>query len=172
MQRRVATAIVGVALVSAIGARPPLAAAQEANSAPALPVSVDRVRQALEKPQIDLTPRRPDFSVSVVDSFRDDNPFGTVRSRRAAADWQAFFTSGTGARVAGAIGLAAATASLAGNGTMSAKPLIAMDVLAVAMAVEGKVRNVLHNRKIRNVREEVGRELAEFCARQGCSLPE
>ncbi len=79
-------------------------------------VSVERIQRALAKPAPVLTERRPDFSVSISDRLRFDDPFGSVDQKRRPADWEAFFTTGAGAQIGGAIGLAAATASLAGNG--------------------------------------------------------
>jgi hypothetical protein len=143
-----------------------------APSADTSPVSLDRIRKALDKPRPPaLIDRRPNFSVSVTDSLPWDNPFGVVEKPRRSSEWRSFFELGGRAAVAGAIGLAAATASLAGDGTMSAKPLIAMDVLAAGMAVAGKVGTALHNRKVRKTREQVRRELEEFCKLRGCTPP-
>ena len=134
-------------------------------------VSIERIQEALGKPPLLIfTDRRPDFSVSISDSLRYDNPFGRVEKKRRPSDWEAFFT-GDGTRIAGAIGLAAATASLAGDGTMSARPLIAMNLLAVGTVVADKVGTALHNRKVRKTREQVRRELEEFCALNGCTPP-
>jgi hypothetical protein len=163
-------AISGVICLS-LAVLPAVASAQTTDT-DKLPVSVERIQKALEKPpEIDLTLRRPDFSVSITETLVYDNPFGRVEKKRKPADWQAFFASPALAQAAGAIGLAAATASLSGKGTMSAAPLIAMDVLAAAIAIQGKIGTALHNRKIRKVREEVRRELEEFCAANGCTSP-
>ncbi len=163
MRRRVIAAAIVVAWL------PGGAAAQD--TPPDNPaVSVERILRGLEKPVSIFADRRPDFSVSITDSLVFDNPFGDVEQRRRRSDWETFFTTGNGARIAGAIGLAAATASLAGNGTMSAKPLIAMNLVAVGTAVAGKVGTALHNRKVRKTSEHVRRELEEFCALNGCAV--
>ncbi len=54
---------------------------------------------------------------------------------------------------------------------MSATPLIAMNLIAVGTAVAGKVGTALHNRTVRKTREQVRRELEEFCVLNGCIPP-
>jgi hypothetical protein len=105
----------------------------------------------------------------VTESLPWQNSFGVLEKPRRSSEWRSFFASGKGARVAGVIGLAAATASLAGNGTMGAKPLIAMDLVAVGLGVADQVGTALHKRKVRKTTEHVRRELEEFCAAHGCT---
>ena len=135
-----------------------------------LPVSLERVKRGLERPTVIALPgRRPMFSVSVTETLAYDNPFGVEKV--AGPNWADLISSKVPTGVAPVVALSAVTASMAGNGSMSAKPLLLMDALAIGTYVAGTIGQSLHARKTRKTRERVQNELAEFCAANGCTVP-
>jgi hypothetical protein len=163
-------ACVTTALLAAGPAAP--AFAQTAAPDPA-PVSVERIQRALARPEgLLLTELKSDFSVSVTENLFFPDPFGRASSTRSNEPQWLSYLKRDGAGAATAISLAAATAAaLAGDGTMSAKPLIAMDVLAAAVAIAESVKTALRGRSVRKTHALVRRELEEFCALNGCAVP-
>jgi len=130
-----------------------------------LPVSLERVKRATV---FDLPGRRPMFSVSVTETLAYDNPFGVEKV--AGPNWADLISSKVPTGVAPVVALSAVTASMAGNGSMSAKPLLLMDALAIGTYVAGKIGRSLHARKVRKTRERVQQELDEFLRQRDADL--
>lgn len=154
----------GVVIAAMAGAARPAAAQSEA--APSAS-SVERVQRGLQRePALDLQGQRPTFSVSITETLQFDNPFGVEKT--AGPSWSDRVNAKIGTGVAPILALSAVAASMAGDGSMSAKPLLLMDVLAVGTLVAGKVSRSLHARRVRKTKERVRSELEEFCAANGC----
>ena len=139
-------------------------------SSPATAQSVERVQRALQRqPALELPGQRPTFSVSISETLEFDNPFGLDKPAGPSLGDRVNAKIGTG--VAPLLALSAVAASMAGDGNMSAKPLVLMNALAFGTFVAGKVGRSLHTRKVRRTRERVQEELTDFCAANGCVAP-
>lgn len=160
--------IAGVVIAALAGAARPAAAQSEAPPPP--PISVERVQRGLQRqPALDLPGQRPTFSVSITETLQFDNPFGVEKPNGPSWSDRVNKTIGTG--VASIIALSAVAATMKGDGSMSAKPLVLMNLVAVGTLVASNVGRSLHARKLRTTRERVQDELEEFCATNGCVAP-
>lgn len=165
--RAESAAVLATALVTGLAAP---ARAQSAEPPPP-PVSLIRIHEGLQKPQtLDLPGRRPTFSISVTETLSYDNPFGVEKA--VDKTWADVINAKVGTGIAPVIALSAVAASMAGDGSMSARPVMLMNMLAIGQYVAGKVGRKLQERKVRTTRERVQSELAEFCAAHGCQTPE
>lgn len=123
-----------------------------APSPPEPPVSVERIQERLQRsPALQIPPElKPDYRASVTEKYTPPETILEAVRRELAGDDR-------GKRIIpGAI----------------APPLIAVDLLQIAMAVKRSVSAALRARAERNARDEVAAALAEFCASHDCEVLE
>jgi len=153
--------IIGVAL--ALGIQPPV----EPTSAPEvnleLPVSVARIRSALERPaplRLTLPESHADFHIEICARPRySANLLGPVET---------LWTTPTGPVPPG--GLHAFEQRQQLRETWS-QPMISVDLLSIGTAVHRAIANARRAGAEKAARDEVQRALAEFCATHDCPQP-
>lgn len=142
-----------VAIAAALLLAPPAQAAWAQTAPPdASPISLERVGRFLQQPALNLSEKKPDFSVRISETatFRDIYGEGPLR-REAPSVWNSYFKpiAGQQGAVAGA----------------------SIDVLAVAMSLKNRIQAAMRHRAEREIREQIQQELEEFCRANGCTPP-
>jgi hypothetical protein len=133
-----------------------VACAGQAPAAPAPsepPVSVDRIRARLQQPTVlrQAVERQPDFRIAVTEELTPPETVLEALRRDLTGDiYSKRIVPGAG----------------------TTPPLIAVDVLQLAMALKRTLGGALRIRAERNARAEVAAALAEFCAQHDCSVLE
>src|SRR5688572_27852547 len=119
---------------------------------PELPVSIERIKERLNRPAVLQLPgeSQADFRATVIESFTLPEPVLEALRRDLAGDF---------------------TPKRIPPGTI-APPLISVDLLQIASQVKRQLSGALRARAQRNARSEVAAALAEFCAEHDCSVLE
>jgi hypothetical protein len=139
--------VTGCAILYAMDAR----AQSPAPAATAPPVSVERVRDRLQRPPAFRLPPEPDFRANVEEDYQ---------LRQTALDMLRQDLSGESR------GLLPVWLSRTGQ------QIVGVDLIQLAMAVNGKMQAIRRARGERNARREVAAVLAEFCQHHDCAVLE
>jgi hypothetical protein len=118
----------------------------------ALPVSIDRIKERLNRPAVLQLPaeRKADFRITVTEEFTSPETVLEALRRELGGD---------------------VTPKRIPPGTIS-PPLVSVDLLQFVTHMKRQIAGALRARAERNAREEVVAVLAEFCAEHDCSVPE
>ena len=153
--------IIGVAL--ALGIQPPVEPTSAPEVNPALPVSLARIRSALDRPaplRLTLPESHADFHIEIrARPLYSPNLLGPVET---------LWTTPTGPVPPG--GLHAFEQRQQLRETWS-QPMISVDLLSIGTAVHRAIANARRAGAEKAARDEVQRALAEFCATHDCPQP-
>jgi hypothetical protein len=140
-------------LALALGCAVACAAQAPAEQTPSeLPVSIERIRERLNRPSLLQLPTEPepDFRATVIEAYTLPETVLEALRRDLAGDL-------TPKRIV--------------PGTI-APPLVSVDLLQLATHLKRTISGALRARAERSAREEVAAALAEFCAQHDCSVVE
>jgi hypothetical protein len=118
----------------------------------ALPVSIDRIKERLNRPAVLQLPaeRKADFRATVTEEFTPPETVLEALRRELGGD---------------------VTPKRIPPGTIS-PPLVSVDLLQFVTHMKRQIGGALRARAERNARDEVTEVLAEFCAEHDCSVVE
>jgi hypothetical protein len=119
---------------------------------PELPVSIDRIKERLNRPAVLQLPpeRKADFRATVTEEFTPPETVLEALRRELSGE---------------------VTPKRIPPGTIS-PPLVSVDLLQLAMHVKRQISGALRARAERNARDEVAAALADFCDQHDCSVLE
>jgi len=146
-------------LAAAMCAQQPAATEPGEHGEHPLPVSVARIRAALERPQalrLTVADRKPDFRVDIRERQFAEDLLGRLDFRSGPVPPGGLYAFEQRQRI-GPPGLG--------------QPLISVDLLGIAQGLHSAVANARRSSAERAAREEVQRALAEFCAVHDCTPP-